>query len=136
MRLMLLGLAITALAGSASAETWKWRDEIGHLSYTNVSGTAPAAAKVLTGDIGFIGGGIEAQAPPKAPEGAAPAAEHMPPVPCDHGPANLVAAEPYPWGPMYQWWWHDYQVDDPIATELWLYKAEAALQLRRWGFGS
>ena len=130
MRLMLLGLAVACLAGPAVAETWKWRDDIGRLAYTNVSGTAPSSARVLTGEIGFIGGGIEAPPPAKAEAAqAAAAAEPMPPAP-------LLSAEPYPYWPLYQWWWHDYQEDDPIATKLWLYKAEAVLQLRRWGFGS
>src|SRR5262245_49107625 len=135
MRFMLLGLAVTCLAGPVSAETWKWRDDIGRLAYTNVKGTAPAAAQVLSGEIGFIGGGIEAAPPAKAeaPE-AAPAAERG--APGEHGAENLVGAGPYPYWPLYQTWWHPYQEDDPIATKLWLYKAEAVLQLHRWGFGS
>src|SRR5262245_33168629 len=137
MRLLLLGLAVMCLAGPVAAETWKWRDDIGRLAYSNVKGTAPAAAQVLSGEIGFIGGGIEAPPPEKAeaPEAAAPAEGRMPSA-AEHGPEPLAVAGPYLYRPLYQWWWHDYQVDDPIATELWLYKAETALQLRRWGFGS
>jgi hypothetical protein len=144
-RLVLL-LASTVLPfGAYADETWKWTDGAGRPAYSNVKDRVPPSAKIISTDLGFIGGLMEGAAEDKAgsERRLAPAAADTVRAETQRHrrlAARLAdvarAADVFPTWPAYSLLWRDYQADDPIGTQIWLYNAETILQLRRWGLGS
>ena len=145
---LMVGFLTAVLPCAATAEVWKWRDALGQPAYSNVKERIPpqVAATELQGDIGFLGGemeggpvevnleGKEPPAPPAAATIEAPTQRQRIRNTQLSGVARY--ADVFPYWPIYLWQWRDYQRDDPIGTQLWLFNAESELQVRRWGLGS